>query len=112
MNSEINYDELCNKYIKGTDGYIEQAIQTVDFELDNYGGYVKSETLISIYMCVSDNERREFFFTDDFVLFMKKEGKDKPYFALRVNNTDVLVEETAPEIGEDVTVTNTIDVGF
>ncbi|MGN1310626.1 MAG: hypothetical protein ACI4VP_02810 [Clostridia bacterium] len=93
VNSEINYDELCNRYIKGTDAYIEQAIQTVDFELDNYGGYVKSEAMIDMYMCISDKEQREFFFTDDFVLFMKEEGKEKPYFALRVNNTDVLVEK-------------------
>lgn len=93
VNSEINYDELCHRYIKGTDAYIEQAIQTVDFELDNYGGYVKSEAMIDMYMCISDKEQREFFFTDDFVLFMKEEGKEKPYFALRVNNTDVLVEK-------------------
>lgn len=113
VNSAINYDELCNKYIKGTAAYIEQAIQTVDFELDNYGGYVKSEALISIYMGLSDNEQREFFFTDDFVLFMKEEGKDKPYFALRVNNADVLVEkESIQEIGENETVTSTIDLGF
>lgn len=93
VNADINYDELCNKYIKGADAYIEQAIQTVDFELDNYGGYVKSEAMIDISLGISDNEQREFFFTDDFILFMKEEGKDKPYFALRVNNTDVLVEQ-------------------
>lgn len=93
VNSEINYDELCGRYIKGTNSYIEQAIQTVSFELDNYGGYVKSEALVDIYMCASYNEQREFFFTDDFILFMKEEGKEKPYFALRVNNTDVLVEK-------------------
>ncbi len=49
--------------------------------------------MIEMYLGISDNEQRELFFTDDFVLFMKEKGKEKPYFALRVNNTDVLVKE-------------------
>ena len=44
VNAEINYDELCNKHIKNTDGaLIKQAVQIVDFELDNYGGNVTIE---------------------------------------------------------------------
>ena len=46
INDEINYDELCGRWIKGTNWYIRQAIQTIDFELNNYGGSVKSEALI------------------------------------------------------------------
>ena len=111
VNSEINYDELCNKHIKGTNAYIKQAIQTVDFELDNYGGYVNSQVIIDTYCSISFEEQREFFFTDDFVLFMKEEGKKNPYFALRVNNTDVLIEEeTENEIPENTTVNETINV--
>lgn len=91
VNADINYDELCNKYIKGTNAYIDQAIQTVDFELNNYGGFVKSEALIDVYECMSIEEQREFNFTNTFVLFMKEKDKGTPYFALLVNNTDVLV---------------------
>ena len=91
VNADINYDELCNKYIKGTNAYIDQAIQTVDFELNNYGGFVKSEALIDGYLCMSIEEQREFNFTNTFVLFMKEKDKGTPYFALLVNNTDVLV---------------------
>lgn len=91
VNADINYDELCKKYIKGTNAYIDQAIQTVDFELNNYGGFVKSEALIDVYLCMSIEEQREFNFTDTFVLFMKEKDKGTPYFALLVNNTDVLV---------------------
>lgn len=32
INNEINYDELCGRLIKGTNWYIRQAIQTIDFD--------------------------------------------------------------------------------
>lgn len=93
VHSDINYDELCHKYIKGTNAVILQAIQTVDFELNNYGGFVRSEGYIDMYMDLSDRDEREFNFTDTFVLFMKEKGKEKPYFALLVDNDDVLVKD-------------------
>ena len=58
INDEINYDELCGRWIKGTDWYIRQAIQTIDFELNNYGGSVKSETLIEALKNASKEELR------------------------------------------------------
>lgn len=91
VNAEINYDELCNKHIKNTDGaLIKQAVQIVDFELDNYGGNVTSEAFVDMYMCISDEKPRYFNFTDNFVVFLKESTSDKPYFALYVDNTDVL----------------------
>ena len=91
VNDEINYDELCGRYIKGTDWYIKQAIQTIDFELNNYGGSVKSEALIESLENVIFEKGREFIFNDDFIIYLKEENKQKPYFALIVDNTDVLV---------------------
>ena len=92
INADINYDELCNKPIKGTNGaYLKQAVQTVDFELNNYGGNITSEAYIDMYMCMSMEEPRYFNFNDKFVLYLKEENKSKPYFALLVDNTDVLV---------------------
>lgn len=91
INDEINYDELCGKYIKGTDWYIEQALQTIDFELNNYGGSVKSEALIEMTKCGIFDDCRKFIFDDDFILYLKEEDKQKPYFALKVDNMDVLV---------------------
>ena len=35
--------------------------------------------------------RRKFIYNDDFILYLKEEDKEKPYFALKVDNTDVLV---------------------
>ena len=90
INDEINYDELCGRMIKGTDMYIRQALQTIDFELNNYGGSVKSQALIEILKSAIINKGREFIFNDDFLLYLKEEDKQKPYFALKVDNLDVL----------------------
>ncbi|MCI8310175.1 MAG: sigma-70 family RNA polymerase sigma factor [Clostridia bacterium] len=92
ISEEINYDELCGRMIKGTDWYINQAIQTIDFELNNYGGSVKSEALVEILKSASEINRR-FCFIDEFVLFLKEEDKHQPYFALKVDNTKVLVKD-------------------
>ena len=91
INDEINYDELCGRWIKGTDWYIRQAIQTIDFELNNYGGSVKSEALIEALKNAVFETGRKFIYNDDFILYLKEEDKEKPYFALKVDNTDVLV---------------------
>lgn len=34
---------------------------------------------------------REFIYNDDFILYLKEEDKDKPYFALKVDDIDILV---------------------
>lgn len=91
INNEINYDELCGRMIKGTKWYIRQALQTIDFELNNYGGSVKSEALIEALKNAVANVNRDFSLDSDFVMFLKEEDKNKPYFALKVDNTDVLV---------------------
>lgn len=109
LNAEINYDELCNKTIKGTNGaYLKQALQMVAFELDNYGGNITSQALINMYMSASMEEPRKFYFTDKFVLFLKEENKQKPYFALLVDNTDVLVTTESPKEMTNVTIDKTI----
>lgn len=94
LSAEINYDELCGRIIKGTQGmYIGQALQTIDFELNNTGGSVKSEALMQVLQKGGMIGGRDFRFNSDFILYLKEENKDKPYFALKVDDTDVLVEE-------------------
>lgn len=92
VNSIINYEELCNKAIKGTGGYLKYAIQNVEFSMDNYGGNIFSEANIGMYMCIGDSNR-EFNFTDKFVLYLKEEDKTSPYFALLVDNIDMLIKK-------------------
>lgn len=105
ISDEINYDELCGRMIKGTGRYIRQALQTVDFELNNYGGSVKSEALIEVLENAVSTTNREFIYNDDFILYLKEEDKENTYFALKVDNTDVLVEGGTSK--EDITITET-----
>lgn len=93
VNGEINYDELCGRIIKGTDTYISQALQTIEFNLNNIGGNVKSEAVITGTYGATQETRKEFILNTDFILYLKEKSKDKPYFALKVNNTDVLLKE-------------------
>lgn len=90
----INYDTLCNKYIKNTEhSYIKYAIQTVNFSLNNYGGNLTSEALIDMYISEKVENPRCLEFNDTFVLYLKESSKKTPYFALLVDNTDVLIKD-------------------
>jgi len=92
VNDEVNYDELCGRQIKGTNGmYIRQALQTIDFELNNVGGSVKSEAVILTAESAFFDFDRQFIFDSDFILYLKEENKEQPYFALKVDNVELLV---------------------
>ena len=93
VNDEINYDELCGREIKNSKYYIKQAIQTIDFELNNVGGSVKSEAVIDSTQKAWVNKTRKMIFDSDFILYLKEENKEQPYFALKVDNTEVLVAD-------------------
>ena len=93
VNDEINYDELCGRKIKNSKYYIKQALQTIDFELNNVGGSVKSEAAIDSTQKVWTEKSRKMIFDSDFILYLKEENKEQPYFALKVDNTDVLVSD-------------------
>lgn len=83
------YDELENKEIVTLDGIytIEKAIQSIMFSLDEKGGKVKSEAGMDVKYETSTIEKyRNFYVNDTFALFLKESNKDKPYFALRVDD--------------------------
>lgn len=93
VNDEINYDELCGRDIKNSKYYIKQALQTIDFELNNVGGSVKSEAVIDSSQKAWVDKKRKMILDSDFILYLKEENKEQPYFALKVDNTDVLVAD-------------------
>lgn len=96
VNKTISYDELCGKEVVGTGYMISQALQTIQFKLDNKGGSLKSEAAMSAVKTSLHPEvvqKRYFMFNKPFVLFLMENGKDKPYYAMKVDNTDYLVKE-------------------
>ena len=100
VDTQMNYEELCNKELKRKQGgYIMTAIQNVRFSLDETGGSVISEgTMQDITKSEqkenSIKELREFYFDKDFVMFLKEADKEKPYVALKVNDINIMeIEE-------------------
>lgn len=94
IDKTISYDELCDKQILGTNKKITKALQTIKFKMDNKGGSLKSEAVIGIMrMSLAPDMSRHFDFDQPFVMFLKEKGKDKPYFAARVDNTEFLIKE-------------------
>ncbi len=91
LDTVINYDELCGKFIEGTSGlYLKNAMQNVKFSLNEKGGNLTSEaTIQDMYMGIG-METRFFYLDNNFIIFLKEKDAEKPYFALRVTNTDLL----------------------
>ncbi len=91
IKQDTSYDVLCGKIIENTDRlYIDKALQTVQFNMNNTGVKLKSEAVMSIMtmsmpIMVAENGRN-FFFNNTFVLFLKEKDKQMPYFALRVKD--------------------------
>lgn len=73
---------------KNVTAIIEEAIQTIQFKLDNTGGSIKSEAAIGTRMIAiqPSDEKRAFNFDDEFTIFLKEAEKEKPYFAANVSN--------------------------
>ena len=72
----------------GTNLVIDQAIETVKFDMNYKGVELKSEAAMTVMTTalLPEEETRFFNFDNTFVIFLKEKGKKSPYFALRVND--------------------------
>ena len=108
VNGMINYNQLYDKKIKNSKGlYIYDVIQNVNFNLNEKGCNLSSKaTMVTEYMGIGQ-DTKYCYFQDTFIIFMKEKKSDKPYFALKVDNNDILekIEETdEPKIFDSTTL--------
>lgn len=91
VNGMISYDELYGKEIKNSEGlYIFDTIQNVNFYLNESGCNLKSKaTMVTEYLSAGI-DTKYCYFQDNFIIFMKEKNSDIPYFALKIDNSDIL----------------------
>ncbi len=99
VNGMISYDELYGKEIKDSNGLIIfDVTQNVNFSLNEKGCNLSSSaSMVTEYLGIG-NEPKYCYFNDTFIIFMKEANVDNPYFALKVDNDDIL--EKIEEIDE------------
>ena len=94
-----SYDDIKEKtFIRNRDNEpfeINEAMQTIEFELDKAGGRIKSEAVIEMTETAirrPKEEHRHFNFDDTFYLFLIEEEKEKPYFAARIQDIENFIK--------------------
>jgi len=85
------YEELKNKPFSTAAGesmFISDALQTVEFVLNEKGGKVKSEAAIGTKYtaAIFEEEPKKLYLNDTFTLFLKEDNKDKPYLAAKITD--------------------------
>ena len=90
------FNELTSQRIMGTNLTIGQAVETIQFNMDNKVVQPKSEAEITVETAFSQTDEEEnigsryFYLDNTFVIFLKEKPKGQtrtqPYFALRVND--------------------------
>lgn len=88
---ETSFKDVEEHDIAGTNLRIDRTIETVDFKMNNEGVKLKSEAAIIAKMCAMPIvSGRNFYFTDNFVLFLIEKGKKTPYYAMKVSDVEAL----------------------
>lgn len=92
FNIKKEYTELEEKDFETANGNtatIIKAIQSIQMNLDEKGGSVKSEAILDMVekaAIVMPEEPRYFNFDDKYTVFIIEQGKDNPYFATSVTD--------------------------
>ncbi len=98
FNLKEEITEVENKpftFSNGQEYCIDKALQTIQFELDEKGGKIKSEAGISLKeAAIMPTEKpRDFLVDDTFTIFLKEEGRDLPYFAAQISDISQVQED-------------------
>ena len=98
FNLKEEITEVENKpftFSNGQEYCIEKALQTIEFELDEKGGRIKSEAgMMNKATAIMPTEKpRDFLVDDTFTIFLKEEGRDLPYFAAQISDISQVQED-------------------
>lgn len=89
------YGELIPKNLvnpKGEGYFIKKALQDIRFRLDEKGAFLKSEAMILVKALEhGPGPRHVMIFDEPFLILILRRGRDVPYFALWVDNPELLV---------------------
>jgi len=93
IDEKFDLSEELGGIING-DMTIVKVLQTIQFDLDNAGARLKSETGMGgvLGMKMSIDINNYYYFDRPFVIFLKEADKDKPYFAARIKDGKYLVK--------------------
>ena len=107
VNGKISYNELYGKKIKNSNGLIiYDVIQNVKFSLNEKGCNLSSQaTMVTEYLSAT-MDAKYCYFQDTFIIFMKEKDFDNPYYALKVDNDDIL--EKKEDIDEPKLIDKTV----
>ena len=89
FNYKREYEEVENKIFldyKGDEYLIYKAIQTIQFELNEKGGKIKSEAGMGVKASAMPMTPKKLYLNDTFAIFLKEETKEKPYFAAKITD--------------------------
>ena len=88
-NKSFFFAENKSDTTNGDSYRIDKVLQTIKLKLDKEGGEIKSEAGMMVMknsVSISKNEPREFNVDDTFTMFLIEEGKDLPYFAMKISD--------------------------
>lgn len=89
-----SYSDLIGKFVlnKGFEDYfIAKAIQSIRFRLNEKGALLKSEAAIVLEKEISMEMPKRLIFDRPFLIYLKEKGALYPYFAMWVDNPELLI---------------------
>ncbi len=90
-----HYQELLHKNLRMPgfeDYFIEEALQTITFKLNEKGAILKSRMFSIVEYNSLEMEKKKLFFDRPFLLILIEKGAENPYLAIWVDNVEVLVK--------------------